>query len=258
MIYKSAIIKIRKHLGIRVKGYSLESKALAWYKKHYFQATGKAFNGSFGFRYSRISGYVDFKYEIGKDFIKVYSVHPLDNIVPLDREAMKLATDTKIPDWAAPCLRIILLVGKPTDTMEPRFPDHLLAPLGSVRLLVHPAKKMSLGKWRKTGMLMGLLPGEIDLWKVPAPATTYSPKRENTMEILYWQTYQAYRKAIKNRRSMGVKGKKGLLVDTANILVEDYSWKIIEKSYTIRRFLDRAEKMWHIPTHPREQGQIIS
>ena len=68
------------------------------------------------------------------------------------------------------------------------------------------------------------------------------------MEYLYWQTLRAYMDAIGERRLQGQKGKKGLLVDTARILVRDYDWNKKEDSYTIRRYLDRAEKMWHIST----------
>jgi len=147
---------------------------------------------------------------------------------------------------AAPWLRLVILVGEPPDVMEVQTPDHLMAPLGDLRVLVHPTKKLSLRKWRKTGEMMGLLPGEIDLWKVPGVATTYSPKRNNTMEFLYWQTLSAYMDAIGERRMRGQKGKRGLLVDTARILITNYGWKHKEKSYTIRRYLDRAEKLWHI------------
>jgi len=58
----------------------------------------------------------------------------------------------------------------------------------------------------------------------------------------------AYMDAIKERQLQGQYGKKGLLVDTARILVRDYGWNKIEDSYTIRRFLNRAEKIWHIST----------
>ena len=68
------------------------------------------------------------------------------------------------------------------------------------------------------------------------------------MEFLYWQTLSAYRDAIGERRRRGQKGKRGLLKDTARILKANYGWKYGEDSYTIRRFLDRAEKIWHIST----------
>ncbi len=248
MLHKTAIIEIRKRLSIPEEGFLSEDKALAWYREHYHQAKGKDFSGTFGFLYDRRSGYINFEYEIGQDFLKIYAAHPLDNTVPLDREAMILAEEINIPDWAAPWLRLVILVGEPPEVIEVHLPDHLMAPLGELRVLVHPTKKLSLRKWRNTGEMMGLLPGEIDLWKVPGVSTTYSPKRENKMALLYWQTYLAYFDAIGERRLQGKKGKKGLLVDTARILVVSYGWNKKEDSYTIRRFLDRAEKIWHIST----------
>jgi len=249
MVQKSAIIDIRQRLGISEGGLLSEEEALAWYREHYHLAKGKDFSGTFGFQYDRRSGYVNFKYEIGQDFLKIYTARPLDNAVPLDREAMILVEEIKIPDWAAPWLRLVILVGEPPEVIEVHLPDHLMAPLGELRVLVHPTKKLSLRKWRKTGEMMGLLPGEIDLWKVPGVTTTYSPKRENKLELLYWQTYWAYMDAIVRRIKNKQKGKKGLLIETAKILVDDYGWQYEEESYTIRRYLDRAEKIWHISTH---------
>ena len=246
MIRKSAIIKIRKRIGIPVKGFVDEGKALIWYRQHYHQAKDKRFSGTFGFQYDLRSGYINFEYEIEQDFFKVYTPHPLDNAVPMDREAIILADKINIPDWAAPWLRLVILIGEPPEVVDVHLPDHLIAPLGDLRVLVHSAIKLSLRKWRETGSLMGLLPGDIDLWKVPGATTTYSPKRKNTNEHLYWETYQAYMEAIEERRLKGNKSKKGLLVDTARILVMNYGWNKLEESYTIRRYLDRAEKIWHI------------
>ncbi len=116
-------------------------------------------------------------------------------------------------------------VGEPPEVIEVQLPDHLMAPLWNLRVLVHPAMKLSLRKWRKTGALMGLLPGDIDLWKVPGATTTYSPKRENSNELLYWQTYQAYMEAIEERRLQDIKGKKGLLVHTHEMAdIPDITW----------------------------------
>jgi hypothetical protein len=248
MLQKSTIIRIRQLLGIPQEGFSSNEKALSWYRDHYRQIKGKDFTGSFGFQYDNRSGYVDFEYEITQDFFKINGTSPLDNEVSLDREAITLLKEVKIPDWAAPCLRLVMLIGEPSEIINIRLPDYLMAPLGYFRILVHPEKKLSLKKWRKIGARLGLLLGDIDLWKVPGVITTYVPKRENTYELLYWQTYLAYMDAIGERRSLGKKGKKGLLVDTARILVRDYGWNMVEESYTIRRFLDRAEKIWHIST----------
>lgn len=248
MIHKSAIIKIRRRLGIPQEGFSSDKEALAWYQDHYYQAKSKKLGGTFGFQYDRQSGYINFEYEIKPDYLKVYVAHPLDNEVALDSEAMILAEEINIPDWAAPWLRLVILVGEPPEVLDVHVPDHLMAPLGGLRVLVHPATKLSPRKWRKTGVLIGVLPGDIDLWKVPGAMTTYSPKRKNSNELLYRQTYLAYMDAIGERRLLGQKSKKGLLVDTAKILVRDYGWNVAEESYTIRRYLDRAEKIWHIST----------
>ena len=173
---------------------------------------------------------------------------PLDNAVPLDREAMLLAEEINISDWAAPWLRLVILVGEPPEVIEVHLPDHLIAPLGNMRVLVHPIKKLSLKKWREAGEMMGLLPGKIDMWKVPGTITSYSSKRESKYELLYWQTFLAYNDAIYERRMRGQKGKRGLLIETAKILEKKYGWEYEHDSYTIRRYLDRAEKMWHIST----------
>ena len=74
-------------------------------------------------------------------------------------------------------------------------------------------------------------------------------RKKLTAPCVYWQTLRAYMDAIEERRLQDIKGKKGLLVDTARILVRDYGWNKVEESYTIRRYLDRAEKIWHISTH---------
>ncbi len=248
MVQKSAIIDIRQRLGISEGGLLSEEEALAWYREHYHLAKGKDFSGTFGFLYDRRSGYINFEYEIGQDFLKIYAAHPLDNAVPLDREAMLLAEEINISDWAAPWLRLVILVGEPPEVIEVHLPDHLIAPLGNMRVLVHPIKKLSLKKWREAGEMMGLLPGKIDMWKVPGTITSYSSKRESKYELLYWQTFLAYNDAIYERRMRGQKGKRGLLIETAKILEKKYGWEYEHDSYTIRRYLDRAEKMWHIST----------
>jgi len=63
------------------------------------------------------------------------------------------------------------------------------------------------------------------------------------------QTFLAYYDAIEQRREKGQKGKRGLLVETAKILKKKYGWEYEHDSYTIRRYLDRAQKIWHISTH---------
>ena len=247
MLQKSAIIEIRQRLGIPEEGFALEDEALAWYKDHYYRAKSEDYKGAFGFQYDS-RGYVDFEYEIGQNFLKIYSPHPLNDAVPLDREALILAKDSNIPDWAVPCFRLVILLGEPPEDIELHIPDHFIAPLGNFRALVHPAKQLSLRKWRETGAMMGLLARDIDLWKVPGTITTYSPKRANKKEFQYWETLLAYENAKGERRMRGQKGKRGLLVETAKILEANYGWEYEPDSYTVRRYLDRAEKIWHIST----------
>ena len=249
MLQKTAIIKTRQRLGIPDEGLPSEGEALAWYGEHFRQTKGGEMRGTFGFQYDQRSGLIDFEYEAGSDFLQVYAPQPLDNEVPLDKEAITLAEELNMPDWVAPVLRLVLLVGEIPDKLELKLPDHLIAPLGGFRVLVHPIGSVSLRRWRKTGEMMGLLLGEIDMWKVPGTITSYSSKRESKKELLYWQTLLAYHDAVEQRRMRGQKGKKGLLVETAQILEKKYGWEYFPDSYTVRRYLDRAEKIWHISTH---------
>ncbi len=135
------------------------------------------------------------------------------------------------------------------EELELRFPEYLVIPLGSFRVLVHPAASLSLRPWRKIGEMIGLLPGEVDVWKVPGIITSYGSKRKNKKEELYRQTFFAYMEAIGERRKKEKKGKRGLLVETAEILEKEYGWEDLPDSYTVRRYLDRAQKIWHISTY---------
>jgi hypothetical protein len=248
MLQKSAIIEVRQRLGIPGEGFPNEYEALAWYKDHYSHVKGKNFSGNFGFQYAYKSGLVDFEYDMGPDYIKIYAPHPLDEAVPLDSEALLLANKTNIPAWAAPAFRLVILVGALPEIIEIRVPSHLTSPLGSLRVLVHPAEEVSLRTWRKIGQMLGLLTGKGREGKTPWTTTTYSLKRESKKESLYLQTLWAYMAAIEQRGKRGQKGKRGLLVETAKILEANYGWDYVPDSYTIRRFLDRAEKIWHIST----------
>ena len=246
MLQKTAIIKTRQRLGIPDEGLLSDKEALAWYRGHFRQAKGEEMKGTFGFRYDQRSGLIDFEYETGPEFIRIHAPLPLDNTVPLDKEVITLAKELNMPDWATPVLRLVLLVGEVPEKLELRFPEHLIAPLGGFHVLVHPIGRVSLRSWRKTGGMMGLLLGEIDMWKVPGTITSYSSKRENKKELLYWQTLLAYHDAVGQRRKRGQKGKRGLLVEAAKILEKEYRWDYFPDSYTVRRYLDRAEKIWHI------------
>jgi len=249
MLHKIAIIGVRERLGIPDEGLSSEKKALAWYREHFYGAKGVEFEGSFGFHYYPFQSLFEFDYQSSPDKFSISIPYPLDHEVPLDREVISLARELNMPDWAAPALRLVLLVGKLPERLEFMIPDQLIAPLGGFRLLVHQVGSVGLRRWRKTGEMMGLLPGEIDMWKVPGISTIYSPKRKNKKELLYWQTLLAYYDAIGQRRNRGQKGKRGLLKETGQILKDRYGWEYPPDSYQVRRYLDRAEKIWHISIH---------
>jgi hypothetical protein len=247
MSHKIVTIKTRQRLGIPKEGLPSEKEALAWYREHFRQTKGEKMKGTFGFQYEQWSGLIKFEYESGPEFIHIHAPLPLDNTIPLDKEVITLAKELNVPDWAATALRLVLLVGNVPEEFELHFPNYLIAPLGSYRILIHPVEKLSLRKWREIGETMGLLPGKIDMWKVPSTLTSYSSKRKNKKEWLYWQTLLAYMNAIGERRQKGQKGKKGLLIETGQILKDRYGWKFPPDSYTVRRYLDRAEKRWHFP-----------
>jgi hypothetical protein len=248
MLHNTAILEVRRHLGIPEEGFPSKQEALAWYKEHYYQAKGKVFNGNFGFRYNSQSEYVDFEYDLNPDYIKIYKPYPLDEEVALDREAKSLANKSGVAAWASPVFRLVIMIGELPEVLNLQFPNHLISPLDGIRVLVHPFEEKSLKDWRKTGQMLGLLKEKANEVKAPWTTTTYKPKRQSSYEYSYWQTYLAYMDAIGERRLLGQKSKKGLLVDTAKILVRDYGWNKVEDSYTIRRYLDRAEKRWHIST----------
>ena len=251
MLQKNAIIDIRQRLDIPEDGFLGEEEALAWYREHFRKAKGEKPEGTFGFQYDHHSGLIDFEYKVRSNLLQIYAPQALDDAVPLDKEAMALSKELELPYWAAPVLRLVLLVGELPEVLELRFPDQLIAPLGDFRVLIHPIGSIGLRKWRKTGEMMGLLLGKIDMWKVPGIITSYGSKRKNKNEILYWQTFLAYQDAIWRRKKKEQKGKKGLLVETAKILEKRYGWEYFPDSYTVRRYLDRAEKIWHLSTHDR-------
>lgn len=254
MLHKTAIVGVREHLGIPEEGLPGEKEALAWYGEHFKQAKGVEFKGSFGFQYKPFQGMFKFDYQSSLDKFSISAPSALDQEVPLDKEVISLAKKLNMPDLAAPALRLVLLVGRLPDELELRFPQYLIAPLGGFRVLVHPVGDLSLRPWRKIGEMMGLLPGKADVREVPGIITAYGSRRKNKKEGLYWQTLLAYMEAIgerrmKKRRGERVKGGKwGLLVETAEILENKYGWEDLPGSYTVRRYLDRAEKIWHIST----------
>ncbi|MFC1901375.1 hypothetical protein ACFLX3_00380 [Chloroflexota bacterium] len=248
MLHKAAIIEVRNRLGIPESGLPDEEKALTWYKEHYLQSKGEEFSKDLGFEYDRSTGYIYFKYEIGPDYFKIFVPNPVDDEVPLDREASLLAHLENTPDWAAPWYRLLILIGEVPEMVAVQAPDHLIAPMGSFRLLIHSPSPSSSRKWRKAGEMMGTLPSETTYWSAPGISTTFSSKRENKMESTYWQVLHAYLEAVEERKKIYKKGKKGLLIETAKTLEANYGWEYEPDSYTVRRYLDRALKIWHIST----------
>ena len=249
MKHKSAkVSQIRQRLGIPKDGVLTEGEALNWYKQHFYSTKGVEFEGSFGFHYHPFQSLFEFDYQSSPDKFSISVPYPLDHEVSLDREVITLARELNMPDWAAPALRLVLLVGKLPEEPELRLPEYLIVPLGGFRVLVHRVGSVSLRPWREIGEMMGLLPGEIDMWKAPGTITSYGSKRKNRKEWLYWQTLLAHYDAIYERRKRGQKGKRGLLMETAKILEKEYGWEYEHDSYTIRRYLDRAEKIWHFST----------
>ena len=135
MINKNKILEVRMGMGIPENGLPSEEEALVWFKDHYCRVKNKEFSGNFGFEYDRLSGYIYFKYELQKDYFKILVPSPLDNEVPLDREATLLAHLEEIPDWAAPWFRLLILIGEAPEMIEVQAPEHLIAPAGPFRLI---------------------------------------------------------------------------------------------------------------------------
>ncbi len=248
MIHKCAISDARRRLGVPEMGMPDAKTALRWYKKHFWDATGVNFKGSFGFCYQPGADIIDVEYKSSPKGIWIAAPSLIDQRIPLDREVAAIASEAKLPEWAAPALRLVVLIGELLEELELRVPHRFISPLGNWRVLVHPASNVSKKDWRETGEMLGVLPGEVDMWQVPGTITIYEKKRHNAMRQLYQQTMLAYHEAIAERRKRNKKGRWGILKETARLLNENYGWKYEEDSYTIRRFLDRAEKLWRIST----------
>ncbi len=222
--------------------------ALRWYKEHFRDAIGVNFKGSFGFCYQPGADVIDVEYKSSPKGIWIAAPSLIDQSIPLDREVAAIASEAKLPEWAAPALRLVVLIGELPEKLELRVPHLFISPLGDWRVLVHPACNVSTRDWRETGEMLGVLPGGVDMWQVPGTITIYEKKRKNARRQLYQQTLLAYHEVIAERRKRKKKGRWRILKETAILLKENYGWKLEEDSYTIRRFLDRAEKLWHIST----------
>ncbi len=84
--------------------------------------------------------------------------------------------------------------------------------------------------------------------------------RKNAKTMKYWQTLMAYSDAVWERRAHNGQGwakagaeqapmqtrKWGILKRAGETLKERYGWEALPASYTVRRYLDRAERLWQI------------
>lgn len=249
MRHKTAIIKqIRVVFRIPKEGFTSNPEALNWYKEHFRIAKGNDFTGSFGFRYDFFRRQLEFDYNLSPDGFFISYPYPLDMDVPFDREISSLAKELELPKWIAPVLRLVVLMGKLPEELIFYIPSQLIAPIGEFRLLLQPAENVSLRQWRKTGEILGILPTEVDMWHIPGVIQVYGVERKSKKQELYWQTYLAYQEVIGERRAKCRKGKRGILIETARILKDRYNWEGEPDSYTVRRYLDRAENIWYVST----------
>jgi hypothetical protein len=241
--------KIRERFGIPKDGFASEPEALTWYKAHYKTAKSQDFTGSFGFRYDPISNRLEFDYQDREDGFFITYPHALDNDIPFDWEVSPLAKGLELPEWAAPALRLVVLMGKPSTDLVihiPDIPSWLMTSLGQLRLLLQPGINLSLRDWRRIGERLGVLspPGPY-LWEEPKVVQGYGEERKNKKQGLYWQVLMAYFEVRDNRLKEGRKGKWGILKDTASLLERKYCWELPDQ-YTVRRYLDRAYQKWYI------------
>lgn len=248
MKHKTAKINhVRRIFRIPSNGFSNKDEAVNWYKQHYKTAKGTDFLGSFGFRYDPFTYQIEFDYELNPDGLLISLPYPLDTDVPFDLEVSNLLKELKLPEWFAPALRLIVLLGKLYDDKIPYIPFWLMAPLGQYRVLTIPVSKLSLRKWRRIGEYLGVLPSEPNLWQTEGVMQVYKEEKRNKKVELYWQTLQANIEVKYSRLKQGRKGKKGLMKDIAKVLIDKYSWKEWEvDSYKVSRYLKRAKERWHI------------
>ncbi len=247
MRHKTAkIMRIRERFGIPKEGLSTEQEAWDWYSEHFKTTKGSDFTGRFGFCYKPFQRGLEFDYQWSPNGFFISSPSPLDSNVPFDRAISSLAKKLALPEWAAPALRLVVLIGKLSDELILNIPYRLMAPLGQYRLLIQPVKGLSLRQWRRLGEQLGFLPSEDKLWSVPGIIQVYAEEKKSKKRELYWQTLMAYIDVVGIRREQGRKGKRGINQDTAKRLVGQYDWEYEPDSYTVKRYLDRAKKRWNI------------
>jgi hypothetical protein len=244
LIHKTAIMNARGNLKLPDIGFKDEVGALKWYSQHYEQAKGTALSGGFGFHYDSFQSVLDYNYKWDGICLSYSAPAVIDKEIPLDVEAVNIAKSSFLPTWLIPAMRLVILVGKVEEDFELRFPQWLAAPVGNVRaLLVGPAP-MPIREWRRLGEILGILPGKSETDLAEGLVQYYGSMRKNSKENLYWQTLMAYDKVKRARLGRGINGARGVLKETAEMLVKEYGWRRLSDSYTIRKYLDRAKKRW--------------
>ena len=245
----ATINKIRANFGIPGDGFSGQAEALAWYKKHFIENKGVEFRGSFGFRYDPYRRILEFDYEIKANGLFIALATPLDPEVPFDQEISTLTSELNIPEPLSPAARLIVLMGKTQYYDQiPEIPNWLIASLGGFKVLLYQDESNTWKEWRKMGQLLGVLPSEDIKWDSKGIIQGYDDHGKWTeRDRLYWESLQANIKSIRIRQQQGKKGKKGILKDTARILIENYGWKDCDvANYKISRYVKRAKQRWLI------------
>lgn len=235
------IISIRQELEIPADGFPDESTALDWYKTHYKKVKGASLRGSFGYRFGDTPDIIQFDYDYdpknGK--FSINFIPPIDKQVPLDTHAVSLAWESGIDPVNAPALRLAILVGHSRGSL-PLIPSYVSADMGAARLLMHPPSVLSDEIRRR------ILDKSGSLSKGITHGYLGDRKRKNFAK--YFDVWIAYGDWIAMKREKKREGKiisrKGYLKWIAKRLFEEYGWEFVPSSYTVCRYLARANNIW--------------
>jgi hypothetical protein len=244
MILKTAIMDTRLNLGLPENGFPDEAGALKWYTEHYQLEKGTALSGGFGFHYNSFQSILDFECKWDGTYLSFSAPAVIDKNVRLDVESIKLARSSLLPSWLIPAMRLVILIGKVDEDFELRRPQWLAAPVGNVQALIVGPVPMSLKEWRRLGEILGVLPGKLETDSIKGLVQSYESERKNSKNERYWQTLMAFYKVRGIRIGKGISGKRGILKETAEMLVKEHGWESLPETYTVRKYLDRAEKHW--------------
>ncbi|MFC1998854.1 hypothetical protein ACFLVR_04340 [Chloroflexota bacterium] len=237
------ISSIRSIFGIPYKGFSNEREALAWYRTHYKKALGKSFLGGFGYRYPPDhDGPLGFDCQYDPETRKytIADIPPLDLNVPLDNEAWAYAKELDIDWFSATAIRLILLIAPLTvdgHPYMPYIPRYLFAPLGEWQLCVQSPGGLSTRERRE---LLDKRNIKVITEGYFTDRTINKPRQYSKMIPLYLDVLQAY----EEEKEEGPNRIRGYLQRIAQRLVSKYDWEYEPESYTVKRYLDRALKMW--------------